>query len=154
MSSANNSRKLSVTRKKKNTCQFSGKNICYGTRPRAIFSTGVVGVLGSIVFRYFANDYSRERYKFAIGHRRFRFPIFREAMARNSPTKWNVLCLTAGQLTNARRQGLPKTPFALQKLCLASRCYLFRGNLNCTYETSLYFCLTRYRKKLLEAIVP
>lgn len=111
-------------------------------------------MLCSIVFRYFANDYSRGRYKFAIGHRRFRFPIFREAVARNSPTKWNVLCLTAGQLTNARRQGLPKTPFALQKLCLASRCYLFRGNLNCIRKTPFYFCLTRYRKKLLEAIVP
>lgn len=93
--------------------------------PLRDFLGGVLRV--SIVFRYFANDYSRERYKFTrnttIGRRRFRFPIFREAVARNFPTKWDVLRLTAGQLTNARRQGLPKMPFALQKLCFASRCY-------------------------------
>lgn len=124
----NISQKLSIIRKYMSTFGKEYRALLCRNAPLFVHLRDFLGgVLRSIVFRYFANDYSRGRYEFTpdatIGRRRFRFPIFREAVARNSPTKWNVLRLTAGQLTNTRQQGLPKTPFALWKLCLASRCY-------------------------------
>lgn len=85
----------------------------------------------SIVFRYSAGDLSRRRYARVYADDYRPFPLFRAA-ARNSPTKWNVLRLAAGQLTNTRRQGLPKTALALWKLRPASLDVTLQNNLNCT----------------------
>lgn len=91
--------------------------------------------LRSIVFRYSGGgDLSRRRYEFTRVSVVSAFP--KEA-ARNSPTKWNVLRLAAGQLTNTRRQGLPKTAFALWKLRPASLDVSLRNNLNCTRNSLL-----------------
>lgn len=88
--------------------------------------------LRSIVFRYSGGgDLSLSQTIRVYGEYRS-FLLFRKRRPRNSPTKWNVLRLAAGQLTNTRRQGLPKTAFALWKLRPASLDVTLQNNLNCT----------------------